>query len=246
MFRPAVFMSPAISSQLQIMGVTGLAVGVVALANLFNNAVDFFEYIQLGRNFKRDFQTNLLRLDGARLRLSRWGQSVGLSSDTQDQHVLHQALPSTTDSLQAKTILRQTLELFTSAEDVSMKFKSCAGADNTDLLLCDVTAGANHNRSWQFNFYGDGSDIATLSGSDLEIVGLDTLYSHSDSFFNECRAYGRLYKSNQYKEVAVRAYGYTTITAKEIHQLGKEFGVEDWEEDAEVHEYHDVPPERYP
>lgn len=130
----------------------GLAVGVVALASLFNNAVDCFGYIQLGRNFKRDFRTNLLRLDGARLRLSRWGQSVGLSGDTQDQHVLRQALSSTTDSRQAETILRQVLELFASAEDVSMKFKSHAGADDANLLLCDVTADSDqvtaslHNR----------------------------------------------------------------------------------------------------
>jgi hypothetical protein len=49
----------------------GLTVGVIALAGLFNNAVDSFEYIQLRRNFGEDFQTSLLKLDNARLRLSR-------------------------------------------------------------------------------------------------------------------------------------------------------------------------------
>jgi hypothetical protein len=33
------------------MEVGGLTVGVLALAGLFNNAVDCFEYVQLGRNF---------------------------------------------------------------------------------------------------------------------------------------------------------------------------------------------------
>lgn len=89
----------------------------------------------------------------------------------------------------------------------------------------------------------DVDDI--LSGSDLETVGLDTLCDHSDPFFNECRAYGRLQESYLNGEIAVRAYGYTTIAAKEIHQLGKEFQVDDWKEDAEVHKYLDLPPERY-
>ena len=51
-----------------------LATGVLALAGLFNNAVECFEFIQLGRNFGGDFQTSLLKLDDVRLRLSRWGE----------------------------------------------------------------------------------------------------------------------------------------------------------------------------
>jgi hypothetical protein len=34
---------------------TGLAVGIIALAGLFNDAVDCFEYVQLGRNFGKNF-----------------------------------------------------------------------------------------------------------------------------------------------------------------------------------------------
>ena len=63
------------------MEAASFAVGLIALAGLFNNAVDCFEYVQLGRRFGADFQTSLLKLDNARLRLSRWGQAVGLSGD---------------------------------------------------------------------------------------------------------------------------------------------------------------------
>jgi hypothetical protein len=49
----------------------GLVVGVVALAGLFNNTVECFEFVQLGRAFWKDFQTSQLKLDSARLRLSR-------------------------------------------------------------------------------------------------------------------------------------------------------------------------------
>lgn len=61
-----------------------LAIGIVALAGLFNNALDCFEYIQLGRCFSTNFQTGLLKLGNARLRLSRWGESVGLTSELQN------------------------------------------------------------------------------------------------------------------------------------------------------------------
>lgn len=67
---------------------TGLAVGVLAIVGPFNNAVDCFEYIQIGRNFGQGFQIGLLKLDGARLRLSRWNQSVGLSGKLEDKQSL--------------------------------------------------------------------------------------------------------------------------------------------------------------
>ena len=51
----------------------GLAVDALAIAGLFNNALDYFEYVQIGRNFGQGYQISLLKLDTARLRLSRWG-----------------------------------------------------------------------------------------------------------------------------------------------------------------------------
>ena len=63
------------------MGPAELTVGVVGLVGLFKDDVDCFEYIQLGRNFGRDFQTSFLKFGIARLRLSRWGQALGLSDD---------------------------------------------------------------------------------------------------------------------------------------------------------------------
>lgn len=62
----------------------GLVVGVVALASLFNTTVECFEFVQLGRSFGKDFQTSQLKLDSARLRLSRWGKSLDLVEDVRD------------------------------------------------------------------------------------------------------------------------------------------------------------------
>ena len=50
--------------------VAGLALSVVTLVGLFNNTVDCFKYVQLGRGLGKSFQTSQLKLDNARLRLS--------------------------------------------------------------------------------------------------------------------------------------------------------------------------------
>ncbi|MCJ1227993.1 hypothetical protein MMC12_004652 [Toensbergia leucococca] len=114
----------------------GLTVGIVALAGLFNNAVDCFEYVQLGRNFGTNFQTSLLKLDNARLRLSRWGQSVGLSGGLEDVQSLQQIFGST-DIDKADGILGQVLELFADAEGVSTKIKGSMKPNDMSLLVYD-------------------------------------------------------------------------------------------------------------
>ena len=116
----------------------GLAVGVLALAGLFNNAVDCFEYVQLGRNFSTNFQTSLLKLDNARLRLSRWGQAVGLSGDIANTQSLQSTALPAEDIPKAEKLLGQILELFADAEGVSTKFKSRASANDSSLMVLDV------------------------------------------------------------------------------------------------------------
>jgi len=115
----------------------GFAVGVIALASLFNNAVDCFEYIQIGRNFGTNFQTCLLKLDNARLRLSRWGQAAGLSGNVEDTQSLQQGSLSAEDIPKAEKILGQVLDLFADAEGVSAKFKIRASPNDTSLALYD-------------------------------------------------------------------------------------------------------------
>ena len=116
----------------------GLAVGVLAIAGLFNNAVDCFEYIQIGRNFGQAYQTGLLKLDAARLRLSRWGQAVDLSGELKDTRSLPPALKSSQDVEKAEQILGQILELFADAEGISAKFKARARRSEQELLVHDT------------------------------------------------------------------------------------------------------------
>jgi hypothetical protein len=104
------------------MEVAGLVTGVIALVGLFNNAVDCFEYIQIGRNFGKDFQTNLLKLDVARLKLTRWGKAVGISS-IDEVSSLQKTLLSKDDIEKAEELIGQILDLFADAEGVSVRYK---------------------------------------------------------------------------------------------------------------------------
>ena len=116
----------------------GLSIGILAIAGLFNNAVDCFEYVQIGRSFGQSHQTGLLKLDVVRLRLSRWGHSVGLSSELKDTQSLPQALGSAQDMDKAEQILGQILMLFADAEGISAKFKTRGGWSEQELLVHDT------------------------------------------------------------------------------------------------------------
>ncbi|KAH7403076.1 prion-inhibition and propagation-domain-containing protein [Cadophora sp. MPI-SDFR-AT-0126] len=91
----------------------GIVAGAMGIAGLFNNCVDCFEYVQMARNFGRDFNSAQLRLDFAKLNLSRWGQVVNINDN-----------PQLSDERLAREALWQILVLFSNAAEVSSRFKS--------------------------------------------------------------------------------------------------------------------------
>lgn len=62
--------------------VAGVAVGVIGLAALFKSVIDIIDYVDLGSNFERDYETCLLRLEDTRVRLYRWAEAAGVRDDT--------------------------------------------------------------------------------------------------------------------------------------------------------------------
>jgi hypothetical protein len=56
-----------------------LALSIVGVATTFDTVIKCLDYIRIGKSFGRDFEGCLLKLDNARLRLSRWGLAVGLN-----------------------------------------------------------------------------------------------------------------------------------------------------------------------
>jgi hypothetical protein len=102
----------------------GIAAGAVGIATAFTACVDCFEYVQFGRHFGRDFQTDLLALGCARLRLARWGESVNVYDDPK----LGRPDATTAEIQVAKNTLLQILVLFADTEGISKKYRSTAKA----------------------------------------------------------------------------------------------------------------------
>lgn len=100
----------------------GIATGIISIATIFTACVECFEYVQFGRHFGRDFQNNQLALTCARLRLTRWGESVHVYDDPK----LGKIDASAAEIQLAKDILIQILVLFAHTESISKKFKSTA------------------------------------------------------------------------------------------------------------------------
>lgn len=113
----------------------GLVVGVVALAGLFNNTVECFEFVQLGRSFGKDFQTSQLKLDSARLRLSRWGKSLDLDEDVRNTASLQGRFGSGLNIKHAEVLLGQIVELLARAEGVSNNYKSRTAPQDDSLAV---------------------------------------------------------------------------------------------------------------
>jgi Prion-inhibition and propagation len=100
----------------------GIAAGAVGTAAAFTACVDCFRYIQLGRHFGRDFQTDLLALNCARLRLTRWGQATNVYTDP----TLGRPDATAAEIQIAKNTLHQILVLFADSEKISKKYKQNA------------------------------------------------------------------------------------------------------------------------
>jgi ankyrin repeat protein len=87
----------------------------------FNKLVGCFGSVQLGHTFGKDFSISQLRLDIARLRVLRWGKSLGLN--IRGTEVLLEPRGSQAIVKQAEVLLDQILELFAEAENTSNEYK---------------------------------------------------------------------------------------------------------------------------
>jgi len=98
----------------------GIAAGAIGIAAAFTACVDCFSYVQLGRHFGRDFQTGLLSLDCARLRLTRWGKAVDIYEDPK----LGRPDATSAELQIAEETLVQILLLFENSQKIAEKYKA--------------------------------------------------------------------------------------------------------------------------
>lgn len=100
----------------------GLIIGAVSLTAIFTTCVDCFEYIQLGRNFGKDYQRSLLKLDIAKLRLSRWANAV---NESHDRYQVPVGTPA--EAQKVEELLGEIMVCFEDAARVSERFKTKSG-----------------------------------------------------------------------------------------------------------------------
>ena len=102
-----------------VVGAVGVA-GAVGIAAAFTACVDCFEYVQFGRHFGRDYQTNSLTLNCARIRLTRWGQAVDILNDPKMGRP-----DATSEQIQTvKNILYQILMLFADSAKILQQYRT--------------------------------------------------------------------------------------------------------------------------
>jgi hypothetical protein len=66
----------------------GLTLGGLSLATLFSTCVECMDYIILGRNYGRDYEHSLYKLDLLKARLVAWGQSLRVTQKGDELGVL--------------------------------------------------------------------------------------------------------------------------------------------------------------
>ncbi|THV95497.1 hypothetical protein D6D27_03201 [Aureobasidium pullulans] len=114
----------------------GLGVGAVALAGLFNNVVDTYGYVRLGKQYARDFETSQAKLDLSRLQLSRWGEALGLASITKTTQ-LPTALGSSDNIATAENALGNIFNLLDDAHHLSKRYEQRESGDTVATLNPD-------------------------------------------------------------------------------------------------------------
>lgn len=99
----------------EVMAVLQTLSGVVSLAGYFNNAVDNINYVQIYRNFDKDFGHDMIQLEILAMQLSRWGSSIGLNKVKDDQSQILVSHREDDVDLAEKTV-KKILERYKEAE----------------------------------------------------------------------------------------------------------------------------------
>lgn len=68
-----------------------------------------------------------------------------------------------------------------------------------------------------------------MSEEEINNISNETLRCHSDPFYNECCAYGRLIECGVNGKIALRCHGHLAIPAAREEELAQRFEVYDWD-----------------
>jgi hypothetical protein len=110
-----------------------LGVSLIALVSVFETALDCFKHVKVAKSFGSDYQTYVLRLQNLRLRLSRWGEAVGLGKQFTGTEKPRTTALSESEVKQAKALVGHIIQLFSDTEELAGKY----AGDQSDLVVVD-------------------------------------------------------------------------------------------------------------
>jgi hypothetical protein len=110
-----------------------LGVSVIALVGLFDNALNCFKHVKVAKSFGTDYQTYVLRLQNLRLRLSRWGEAVGLGNPSTAVSQPKTSALSASEVKQAEVLVGHIIRLFSDTEELAEKY----AGKQSDLIAID-------------------------------------------------------------------------------------------------------------
>lgn len=102
-------------SMAELFGTISAALSVAAL---FNNAVECFGYVQLGRHYGRDYERCQLKLDILQARLTKWGDTVGIHDDAR----FATASPTDEATQRVRIVLEEIGLMFQTAKNTSSRY----------------------------------------------------------------------------------------------------------------------------
>lgn len=108
-----------------------LTFAIAGIPGIFKSYVDCFQYIRLGKRFRRDFGFCLAKLEAAQVRLTRWGEPVGLLEDKVDIKGPYKD----TDIIKAYEWLNRIEAAFKEAKTLSDKYADSKKEKGKDMEL---------------------------------------------------------------------------------------------------------------
>nr|POE53441.1 heterokaryon incompatibility protein s [Quercus suber] len=109
------------------MAAVSFGVSIIALARLFETALDCFKHVKVAKSFGCDYETNVLRLQSLRLRFSRCSQAVTATNS----HIGTRL--SGTEIRHAESLVGQIIQLFSEKEALADEFPS----KSSDMIAID-------------------------------------------------------------------------------------------------------------
>lgn len=109
---------------------------VAGLPAALNGCLQWFEYVQVGRNFGEDFAKCLLRLELAKLNLCMWSHAIGLSKDSVPEAKIQIPGDDYHSAEKTRKLIELTLEAvqncFENAAKLSDRYKLKNNEEGTD------------------------------------------------------------------------------------------------------------------